>query len=149
MAYQDPQELTNIYQRMDQMRQEARAQIPEAMLEGAGMLMGRPPITLVKSVVGRLPKIGFRVANIGADGRMYVGKARDIHFHLTLDYGKKIRKSVGLQPGQSTWKAVGFVGPDGKFLTREQALRLTDVRPSIPGELDAMDYLEQIGRRKN
>ena len=91
------------------------------------------------------PSEGIVVANIGADGKIYYGQRGDLHFSLSEKFGADIRKKMKLTPGQPTWKKIGFSGKDGKVLTREEALKRTDVKPSdiMDKELDASDLREQ------
>lgn len=95
---------------------------------------------------GEPPKSGLVVANIGADGKIYYGEPGEVHFSLSLRYGKQIRETEKLEPGEGTWTHIGWADKTGKFLTREEALPTTKVRSSIKGELDALDYREQILR---
>jgi len=83
------------------------------------------------------------VANLGADGKIYYGKPGDLHFNLSEKHGEKIRKDMNLQEGEATWTEVGFAKPGGELLSREEALKLTQVKTSVKGELDAKDFQEQ------
>lgn len=92
-----------------------------------------PPI----SPTGSPPDRGLVVARIGRDGRVYYGQPGDLHFHLTERF-----------PDQAPWKNIGgFAGPDGQFLSREQALAASDV-PARANDLglDAMDYNAAVRR---
>lgn len=99
---------------------------------------------------GALPKKGLVVANIGADGKIYYGAPGDIHHSLSERYGRSIRKTVGLKPGEGTWTKVGWADETGEFLTREEALKKlpSTFKSTLKGELDALDYFfEQTGGR--
>jgi len=92
-----------------------------------------------------LPSKGLVVAAMGNDGAVYVGKKHSVHFQLS-------EKHPFSERGE--WKREGFVNPEGQFLTRSEALTWTNrnegvIKPSenMEGELDAMDYREQAGRR--
>lgn len=85
-----------------------------------------------------LPNAGVAPANMGSDGKVYVGRAGGVHF--------EIERPEGVE-----WKDVGFVNPKGDFLNRKQALDWVNknekaVKPSdnMDGELDAIDYREQV-----
>ena len=89
---------------------------------------------------GKPPESGFVVANVGADGKTYYGKPNEIHHNLSLDYPFSQR---------GEWQKVGFAGPDGVVLSREQALAAVErtevgFRTSTKGELDALDLREQV-----
>lgn len=91
-------------------------------------------------LVGAPPKAGVVPANIGADGKIYVGKPGDLHFSVAERY-----------PDVQFTGELGFVNPEGRYLAREQALEWVnahgaDVRPSenMSGQLDALDYREQV-----
>ena len=96
---------------------------------------------------GSPPKTGLVPANIGVDGQLYYGERGDLHTDLSTRYGDGIRERTG---ERAIWDDTGFAGPDGKFLTREEALAQTNVRPSenMEGQLDAGDYSDQPGRRQ-
>ncbi len=96
-----------------------------------------------REVVGEAPQSSVVVANIGADGKLYIGEPGQLHFNLSEKYGESIRKSMGLKPGQATWKDIGFADSKGNFLTREEALKKVKVKSSIGNELDAKDLQEQ------
>jgi hypothetical protein len=92
-----------------------------------------------------LPSKGLVVAAMGNDGAVYVGKKNSVHFQLS-------QKHPFSERGE--WKREGFVNPEGQFLTRSEALTWANrnegvIKPSenMEGELDAMDYREQAGRR--
>ncbi len=100
---------------------------------------------------GQPPTEGLVVASIGADNRIYYGKPGQLHFSLG-DFADEIRERAGSKKGDPTFLAEGFAGPDGVFLTRKEALALTDekVKPTHPDmfknkELDALDLREQVG----
>lgn len=95
--------------------------------------------------VGELPERGLVVANKYEDGKIYVGKPGDLHFSVSERYSRKTN------PNRGNLVEVGFVTPAGEFLSRKEALAWTNarkesVRPSsnMEGELDAMDYREQV-----
>lgn len=92
---------------------------------------------------GRPPKEGLVVANIGTDGNIYYGLPGELHLNLTEKFGDVVRANI---PAETPiWKKIGFAGPDGKFLTRKEALTKTKVKPSqsVEGQLDALDLREQ------
>lgn len=91
---------------------------------------------------GNPPQKGLVVANIGADGKIYYGKPGELHFNLSEQHSNNIRK--GLKSGDPTWKEVGFAGPDGKFLTREEALKNSGIK-SKENYLDAKEYQIKSG----
>ncbi|MCK5022613.1 MAG: hypothetical protein KAS04_00425, partial [Candidatus Aenigmarchaeota archaeon] len=93
---------------------------------------------------GKPPKTGLVVANIGVDGKIYYGKPGDLHYELSLKYGKQIRKDAGLKSGEGTWADIGFADKTGKLFHREEALSMVDVKPSLYKELDALDLREQV-----
>lgn len=86
---------------------------------------------------GTPPKSGLVVANRDASGKVYYGQPGEIHSHLSERYPRSQR---------GDWRDVGFAGPDGKFLTREQA---QDTLGGPKGELDAMDYREVQQEKAN
>jgi len=96
-----------------------------------------------EGIVGELPKEGLVVANKGADGKLYVGKLGDLHFSVAEKYAPKIRKDMNLKKGEKTFSQEGFIDSSGQFMTPEEALKKTDVKSSIPPQLDAKDYQEQ------
>ena len=126
----------------------------------ADPLSAPPPEPVVKSaepkVVGSFPDKGVAPANIGADGVMYVGPPNSMHFNLSLKYSDSIRKKLDLKSGDPSWKAEGFVNPDGQFMTRQEAFDWVSANEKKvkssdnmgPGELDAQDYYEQVGESK-
>ncbi len=141
--------------------EEADAEIQAWARERVKELGGPTPPTVatpeekraeVGEVIGNLPEKGLVVAGIGADGKTYIGGKGQLHGHLSAKYYEKIRKNADLKPGDRTWAQSGFVGADGKFLTREEALALVkSKRPgfkeseNVPGELDAGDFNDQVG----
>lgn len=137
-------------------REQFRALVKEAMGEEVLRTEPKPDDAVSEGFIkegepppnggGTPPKSGLVVANIGADGKIYYGRAGDLHSHLSERYGESIRKSEGLKPGEETFKGIGFSGPNGKFLTREEALAKVDVKPSknMEGELDAGDLRDQV-----
>lgn len=95
-------------------------------------------------VVGTPPRQGLAPANVGQDGRIYIGDTGTSHYSVTEKY-------PDVQFGGGT----GFVTPEGRFLDRSQALDYVNangenVRPSsnMPGELDALDYRDQVANRR-
>jgi hypothetical protein len=91
------------------------------------------------NMVGGLPQKGVVPANIGADGKVYIGDPGTSHFHVTEKY-----------PDVQFGGATGFVSPEGRYLNREEALDYVNsngdaVRPSenMGGQLDSLDYREQ------
>jgi len=135
----------------------------EGIAEPSGAVAGQPPVEAaditpvtiqgqqVEKIGGRLPtpEEGLFVANIGADGKVYVGDASDIHFNLSEQYSEQIRESENLTPGEPTFTSEGFIGPDGVFLTRQEAFEKTNVKPTANmvfeggTELDALSFKEQ------
>ena len=112
---------------------------------------GAPTADIAKkarNIVGNKTSSGKElvVANIGADNKIYYGKPGELHFNLSNQHSAAIRKKMNLKPGDATWKDTGFAVPGGKFLTREEALKLTKVKSSIGNELDALDLREQAGK---
>lgn len=84
---------------------------------------------------GSPPKRGLVVANIGPDGKVYYGEPGDTHFDVTKRHDLEGTLDEG------------FAAPDGKFLTRKEALSKaeeqgTKVIPSRAnrGGLEARDY---------
>ena len=71
-----------------------------------------------QKVVGTPPKKGLAVAAI-KDDTLYIGKPGEAHFNLAMDYAP-----------DGKFQQEGFVGPEGKFLTREEALKKTKVKPT-------------------
>lgn len=59
-----------------------------------------------KLIGSPLPEKGLVVAGRGADGKIYVGKKGDLHFNLPDTHHLDM----------------GFIGPDGRYLTRQKAL---------------------------
>lgn len=100
-----------------------------------------------KETIGNLPKEKLVVANIGADEKIYVGNPGDLHFSLSEKYSDGIRKSMDLKPGDPTWKELGFIGADGKFLTREEALKVSGIKTNV-NYLDAKEYQIKNGLKK-
>lgn len=104
----------------------------------------RPNIVGGREVVGELPAEGVAPANVGTDGRLYVGGMGQAHFDVIEQFPD------GVWSGET-----GFVTPDGQFLNRTEALDHVNrngerIRPSEnmhggPGgdELDALDYRDQ------
>ncbi len=78
---------------------------------------------------GKPPEKGFVVANVGQDGKIYYGKPGDLHGDLMQRYPEAGKRG-------ENWKAEGFAGPDGRFLTREEAAAA--VGESKP--MDAEEY---------
>lgn len=128
---------------------EAQAEPVLAAAEGtppAGAAPGRPSPPLAPPIDlpvggGEPPTRGLVVASIGADGKIYYGEPGDLHFILSQKYPLAER---------GNWKDIGFAGPDGKFLTREEALQRvkevggkTVARENMPDQLDAADYRER------
>ncbi|WP_445486908.1 hypothetical protein [Rhodopseudomonas sp. RCAM05734] len=102
-----------------------------------------------------LPNVGVVPANMAPDGTIYVGKKNGQHFLISEEHGESVRQQLDLQPGQYTWKDTGFVNPQGEFLNRAQALEWVTanekkIRPSenMAGELDALDYRDQVPEAK-
>lgn len=107
---------------------------------------------------GKPPKSGLAVANIGADGKIYYGKAGEIHLNLSEKYSNKIRTSKKLKEGEPTWKDLGFTDSSGEFLSRKEALKQTpktirskiskytkELKEELGGydaEMDALTYRE-------
>jgi len=94
-----------------------------------------------------LPSAGLAPANLSEHGVVYVGRRNTIHF--------LIDEAFPHTPERGDWAEVGFISPRGEFLSREQALDWVDrnegrVSPSdnMEGQLDALDYREQIGSRR-
>ncbi|MBJ6722450.1 PLxRFG domain-containing protein [Bacillus sp. PR5] len=88
-----------------------------------------------------LPQRGVAPANIGSDDKIYVGRPGGVHF--------EIERPEGVE-----WTDTGFVNPSGQFLDRKQALEWVEqneqrIRPSdnMNGELDALDYRDQVPER--
>lgn len=79
------------------------------------------------------------VAGIGADGRIYKGNPGWTHAALSDEYSKSIREK--LKSGDATWKNLGFATPDGKFLTREDALKYIQGKLNVKSEDGGLDYL--------
>jgi hypothetical protein len=92
---------------------------------------------------GALPERGLAPAQVAEDGALYIGREGGSHIDISM------AKSVE-ERGQ--WTATGFATPDGKFLTRAEALAWVkqnenpDFKPSenMAGELDALDYRERV-----
>lgn len=90
---------------------------------------------------GAPPPSGLAVASIGADGKLYYGKPGEVHFMLSYKH-----------PEAVPWKSIGFAGPDGKFLTREEALAAAEAQPGFRSSmgkrdgLDSLDYAESQRR---
>ncbi len=97
------------------------------------------------AVVGQLPQTGLAPANIGVDGKIYVGREGGSHFEVMEQF-----------PEGGPWTGgTGFATPEGKYLTRPEALAWVEanerrVRPSqnMDGELDALDYRDQVVNRR-
>ena len=97
-------------------------------------------------IVGNLPESGLRVANIGADGKIYVGDRGELHFSISEKHAENIAKNLNLQPGDPRFISYGFVDSSGKFYTREEAVdkvkgvsERLDKRMALEGGLDAAD----------
>jgi hypothetical protein len=100
-----------------------------------------PPSNLAGA---ELPRQGLSVANVGKDGKIYVGKRGDNHGDL-----------MNAHPATTTgggFSKVGFINPEGKFLSREEALEWVKASgdnikgtQGAAGEkwLDAGDYRDQ------
>jgi len=72
------------------------------------------------------------VANVSTKGKTYYGEAGDLHSTLYSKY-----------PGVK-WKKEGFAGPDGKFLTKKEALEVMDVPIAEDFKEFTKDGLEAI-----
>ncbi len=88
----------------------------------------------------KLPQKGLAPANIGADGKVYVGAVGSQHFVIADKHHEA-----------APFDSVGFVTPDGEFLSRTQAFEWvnTNEKPvrtgsNMSGELDALDYKDQV-----
>lgn len=79
------------------------------------------------------------VANIGVDDKVYYGKPGDLHFNLSEKYSDSIRSTMKLNSGDPTWKQQGFALPNGKFLTREEALKYSGIKTKST-YLDSKEY---------
>jgi hypothetical protein len=92
---------------------------------------------------GALPERGLAPAQVAEDGSLYIGREGGSHIDISM------AKSV---EDRGQWTATGFATPDGKFLTRAEALAWVkqnenpDFKPSenMAGELDALDYRERV-----
>lgn len=96
-------------------------------------------------IVGAIPKIGVVPANIGEDGRIYVGRPGEAHFQVMERY-PQVRWTGG----------TGFLNSEGHFLNRTQALdwvnageRKMRPSPNMRDELDALDYRDQVVARRD
>lgn len=79
------------------------------------------------------PKSGMVVAARDASGNVIYGNPGDIHINLAKQ----------VPPGALGKMEQGFAGPDGKFLTRQEALDAVDLPvPKRDFGLDAKDYQE-------
>lgn len=94
---------------------------------------------------GPVPKIGLVPANIGAGGVVYIGAAGGLHFLIAEKH-----------PEGAPFQGLGFVTPEGRYLNRSQALEWVcdnegpmKTSVNMSGELDALDYRERFGFRKN
>lgn len=93
---------------------------------------------------GAPPERGLVVAGVGKDGRTYYGAPGDVHFHLTERF-----------PDQAPWQRLdGFAGPDGRYLSREEALSAARAEgvPVAPAtnmgqKLDALDLNDAVRRQ--
>ena len=97
-------------------------------------------------IEGALPTNGVAPANIGKDGRIYVGRQGEGHFQVMERY-----------PDVEWGGGTGFINPEGHFLNRAEALEWVNshgerIRPSEnmraggaqqKDELDALDYRDQ------
>lgn len=106
----------------------------KVQLDTAGKRIDGKPITVGG---GEPPQKGLVVANIGSDGKIYYGKPGQLHYNLLEKYGDNLRQ--GLEEGEPTFTKVGFSGPDGKYLTREDALKVSGIK-STETYLDAKEY---------
>ncbi len=93
---------------------------------------------------GTPPKKGLVVANIGSDGKIYYGDPGQLHYNLLEKYGDNLRSN--LKEGEPTFIKTGFSGPDGKFLNREEALKVSGIKSQV-SYLDAKEY--QLKGNKN
>jgi len=103
-------------------------------------------------IVGELPSSGLVVANVGVDGNIYVGKPGDLHFMVDEKYSTAVTGGRLTNEGEDVWAEEGFIGPDGKFLSRSEAFELVKNEKgfnpqradrggaSTTKELDALDY---------
>ena len=111
------------------------------------LLTGRGKVPIVQASIkgkttsvatGNIPTEGLVVANIGFDGKLYIGSSNDLHFTLSERFSTVAPRSNG-----RLWKEQGFIGPDGKFLSREAAARkIIRGKSSVPGSVDMLDIRE-------
>src|SRR5690606_21916847 len=118
-------------------RMAASASREEALSKISSIVEGRKSGT-PSNVVGSVPGRGVVPANLGDDGKIYVGKPGGVHFEIDRPEGVE-------------WKDTGFINPEGKYLDRKAALKWVDenekaIKPSenMEGQLDALDYREQV-----
>lgn len=92
---------------------------------------------------GAIPARGLAPAEVSSNGGIYIGDPGGQHISISMQHPVSER-------GQ--WAMTGFVTPDGKFLTRTEALAWVkknekpDFRASenMGSELDALDYRERV-----
>lgn len=109
-------------------------QTPSAVRDSAGKeypSLGEP-----------LPTTGVAPANLGSSGTVFVGRRNGQHFEIAEKFPAREHGPV---------VDTGFVNPQGDYLTRDEALAWVEqneqaVRTSegMEGQLDAMDYREQV-----
>ncbi len=98
---------------------------------------------------GKPPEKGLVVAGIDDAGKIHYGKPGDTHGDL-LNLGEDFVKGGPPSGEARNIVSSGFAGPDGKFLTRKEALEATAPTDAVrgkpfakeSGELDAHDYNE-------
>lgn len=103
-----------------------------------------------------LPVKGVAPANMANDGTIYVGSPGSMHFLISEKFGSAVRERLGLNSGAPTWRSEGFVTPDGRYLDRRQAFEWVQqnegrvvASDNMGRELDALDYAEQIARKRS
>lgn len=89
---------------------------------------------------------GLRTAIIDENGQLHIGEPGEMH----VDLAEKMRPGAGMLAADTSKWQIGFAGPDGKFLTRDQAARATGTDIRAPGsrEADALVGKPVVGEPK-